>query len=42
VQTAGEGEGLEVGMRIGEDAAGELYVVTMSPDQIRKVVPAPR
>jgi glucose/arabinose dehydrogenase len=24
----------------GEDAAGELYVINMSPDQIRKIVPA--
>jgi glucose/arabinose dehydrogenase len=36
--------GVSFGERVvsfGEDAAGELYVVTMSPDQIRKVVPAP-
>jgi glucose/arabinose dehydrogenase len=25
----------------GEDAAGELYVVNISPDEIRKIVPAP-
>lgn len=33
----------EFGVRIvsfGEDAAGELYVVTVSPGQIRKIVPA--
>lgn len=37
--------GVDFGERIvsfGEDAAGELYVVNMSPDQIRKVVPAQR
>ncbi|HWN70268.1 MAG TPA: PQQ-dependent sugar dehydrogenase, partial [Haliangium sp.] len=35
-------EGVNFGERIvsfGEDAAGELYVINMSPDQIRKVVP---
>jgi glucose/arabinose dehydrogenase len=36
-------EGVDFGERIvsfGEDAAGELYVVNVSPDQIRRVVPA--
>lgn len=35
----------DFGQRIvsfGEDAAGELYVVSLSPDQIRKIVPAPQ
>lgn len=35
-------EGVDFGTRIvsfGEDAGGELYVVNVSPDQIRKVVP---